>query len=70
MSHGFIYYVTFKDLKKNLSLYLFDLNISPETFKRYVDDSHARFLYIYIYIYINDLHNIQTTTDKHNHHIP
>ena len=28
------------------------------------------FIYIYIYIYINDLHNIQTTTDKHNHHIP
>ena len=46
---------TFKDLKKNLSLYLllliyhlkhlnaFAVNISPKTFKHCVDDSHVRF---------------------------
>ena len=35
--------VTIKDLTKNLLLLSFSLNASPIIFKRYVDDSHARF---------------------------
>ena len=27
-------------------------------------------VFFFLCIYINDLHNIQITTDKHNHQIP